>query len=140
MPAPGRFYQAVARGYDFLLARALRAPWVVVGASLAAVVVGVLLYTGVPNPVAKREPGKPPPELVRGLETGLMPKMDEGAFILDYWAPSGCPLAERFSLARSPVPCGTRSNGSAATFLDYLHVLARSWTVPTERYGVCQHA
>jgi multidrug efflux pump subunit AcrB len=101
MPAPGRVYRAVARGYDFLLARALRAPWVVVGASVAAVLVGVLLYTGVPNPVAKREPGKPPPgPLVRGLETGLMPKMDEGAFILDYWAPAGSPLAETERKAR----------------------------------------
>src|SRR5256885_11735158 len=32
MPAPGRVYRAVARGYDILLARALRAPWLVIGA------------------------------------------------------------------------------------------------------------
>src|SRR5262249_10861827 len=38
----------------------------------------------------KGEP--PPPPLVKGLETGLMPAMDEGVFILDYWAPSGTPL------------------------------------------------
>ncbi|MBO0697470.1 MAG: efflux RND transporter permease subunit, partial [Zavarzinella sp.] len=101
MPAPGRIYRAVARGYDFLLARALRAPWLVVGSSLAAIVFGVLLYTGIPNPVAKREPGEPPPgPLVKGLETGLMPKMDEGAFILDYWAPAGSPLAETERKAR----------------------------------------
>jgi multidrug efflux pump subunit AcrB len=101
MPAPGRLYRGVARAYDFLLARALRAPWVVVGASLAAILLGVLLYTGVPNPRATREPGKPPPApLVNGLETGLMPRMDEGAFILDYWAPAGCPLAETERRAR----------------------------------------
>src|SRR5262249_20241252 len=44
---------------------------------------------------AKQESGKPPPApLVKGIETGLMPAMDEGAFILDYWAPSGTPLVE----------------------------------------------
>jgi multidrug efflux pump subunit AcrB len=101
MPAPGRVYRAVAHVYDLLLARALRHPWVVVAASLAAVLVGVLLYTGVPNPAARREPGKPPPgPLVQGLETGLMPSMDEGAFILDYWAPAGSPLAETERKAR----------------------------------------
>src|SRR5205807_1228419 len=43
----------------------------------------------------KPEKGKPPPApLVKGLETGLMPAMDEGAFILDYWAPSGTPLEQ----------------------------------------------
>src|SRR5262249_22900584 len=45
--------------------------------------------------VAPQKPGEPPlAPLVKGLETGLMPKMDEGAFILDYWAPPGSPLAE----------------------------------------------
>src|SRR5260370_17465316 len=29
---------------------------------------------------------------MKGLQTGLMPAMDEGAFVLDYWAPSGTPL------------------------------------------------
>ena len=101
MPAPGRIYRAVARVYDLLLARALRVPWVVVGASVGAIFVGILLYTGVPNPVARREPGKPPPgPLVKGLETGLMPKMDEGSFIVDYWAPAGSPLAETERKAR----------------------------------------
>ncbi|HEX3152924.1 MAG TPA: efflux RND transporter permease subunit, partial [Gemmataceae bacterium] len=101
MPAPGRVYRAVAHVYDLLLARALRFPWLVIVASLAAFVIGVLLYTGVPNPVAKREPGKPrPAPLINGLETGLMPKMDEGAFIVDYWAPSGSPLAETERKAR----------------------------------------
>ncbi len=30
---------------------------------------------------------------MKGVETGLMPKMDEGAFTIDYSAPSGTPLA-----------------------------------------------
>src|SRR5262249_21202068 len=75
--------------------RALRVPWLMLGLSVAAVFACVVLYIGVPNPVAKRQPGQPPPApLVKGVETGLMPKMDEGAFILDYWAPSGSPMVE----------------------------------------------
>ena len=47
-----------------------------------------------------RQGKPPPPPLVKGLETGLMPAMDEGAFVLDYWAPSGTPLAETEKMAR----------------------------------------
>ncbi|MFL5342844.1 MAG: efflux RND transporter permease subunit, partial [Gemmataceae bacterium] len=101
MPAPGPIYRAVAHVYELMLERALRIPWLMLGLSIAAVGVGVVLYTGVPNPVAKREPGKPPPgPLVKGIETGLMPKMDEGAFVLDYWAPAGSPLADAEKKAR----------------------------------------
>ena len=101
MPAPGRIYQAVAHVYDFVLERALRFPWLIIVASVAAFAVGVVLYTGVPDPFARREADKPPPApLLKGLETGLMPKMDEGAFIVDYWAPSGSPLAETERKAR----------------------------------------
>ena len=39
------------------------------------------------------------PMLVKGLETGLMPAMDEGAFVFDYWAPSGTPLAQTEKMA-----------------------------------------
>jgi multidrug efflux pump subunit AcrB len=95
MPAPGPIYRFVARVYEFVLGLALRVPWVMLALSLAAVVAGVVLYTGIPDPKAKPEPGKPPPPpLFQGLETGLMPGMDEGAFILDYFAPTGSPLAE----------------------------------------------
>src|SRR5207248_11387536 len=34
------------------------------------------------------------------LQTGLMPAMDEGAFVIDYWAPSGTPLAETEKMAK----------------------------------------
>src|SRR5262249_2419717 len=95
MPEPGPIYRFVAHVYELALAGALRFPWVTLMVSLAAVGVGVLLYTGVPNPTAKREPGKPPPPpLVQGLQTGLMPSMAEGAFVVDSWAPSGSPLGE----------------------------------------------
>jgi multidrug efflux pump subunit AcrB len=41
---------------------------------------------------------QPQPPL-KGLQTGLMPSMDEGAFVLDYWAPSGTPLMETEKMA-----------------------------------------
>jgi multidrug efflux pump subunit AcrB len=101
MRSPGRFYNMVAHVYELLLARAIRYPWLTMGASLAAIVIGILLYTGIPNPFAKRQTGKAPPApLVKGVETGLMPEMDEGAFLLDYWTPAGTPLAEAERKAR----------------------------------------
>jgi multidrug efflux pump subunit AcrB len=93
MPQPGPIFRAVAYVYDLFLAAALRFPWVVLALSVLAVGAGVALYTGIPNPYAVAEPGKRPEPLVKGIETGLMPAMDEGAFTLDYWAPSGTPLA-----------------------------------------------
>jgi multidrug efflux pump subunit AcrB len=114
MPEPGPIYRFLANGYELLLAGALKFPWVTLAFSLAAVVVGVVLYTGIPGakkeakeaqakqegkgPEAKEkapeEKEKPPEPWLKGLQTGLMPAMDEGAFILDYWAPSGTPLAQ----------------------------------------------
>src|SRR5262249_27716602 len=87
MPAPGPIYRFVAHLYELALAVALRFPWVTMGVSVAAVGAGVLLYFGIPG-------------VFKGLETGLMPAMDEGAFVFDYWAPSGTPLAETEKMAR----------------------------------------
>src|SRR5262249_13520013 len=81
--------------YERMLAVGLRVPWITLGVSLAAVGAGVVLYTGIPRFGRTQQEGQPPPApLVRGLETGLMPDMDEGAFVIDYWAPSGSPLEE----------------------------------------------
>ena len=95
MPAPGPIYRFFARRLRAgCSAVALRFPWL----TLAAVAGGGrrrrrCCSPAFPTRVRRREPGKPPPApLVKGLETGLMPAMDEGAFILDYWAPSGTPL------------------------------------------------
>src|SRR5207249_1741872 len=75
-------------------------PWATLAVSFAAIAVGVLLFTGIPNPLAKQEAGKPPPDpLVKGLETGLMPAMDEGAFTFDYFAPTGTPLKRTEEIA-----------------------------------------
>jgi multidrug efflux pump subunit AcrB len=101
MPEPGVIYRFFAHIYELLLEVALRFPWVTLATSLAAIGVGVLLFIGVPNVVTPRQPGQPPSApFVKGLETGLMPSMDEGAFVLDYWAPSGTPLAETERMAR----------------------------------------
>jgi multidrug efflux pump subunit AcrB len=102
MPEPGPIYREVARLYEAALSAALRFPWVTLAVSVAAIGVGAFIYTGVPNLWAARKPGKaPPPPLVKGLETGLMPAMDEGAFVLDYFAPTGTPLKRTERIART---------------------------------------
>jgi multidrug efflux pump subunit AcrB len=131
MPEPGPIYRALAHVYEVVLGALLflvesvvgpimrLAEWVlgwVLGPTLSKFVVRGLvllfialpplaliavLYTGIPDPYAQQEEGKPPPPpLVKGLETGLMPAMDEGAFVLDYWAPSGTPLERTEEMAR----------------------------------------
>jgi multidrug efflux pump subunit AcrB len=101
MPAPGPIYRYFAHVYEKGLSVALRFPWTTLTLSLLAVLAGVVLFTGVPNPLAKRKPGEPPPApLVKGLETGLMPAMDEGAFVFDYLAPSGTPLEQTEKMVR----------------------------------------
>jgi multidrug efflux pump subunit AcrB len=95
MPPPGPIYRAMAWLYELVLGVALRVPWLTLTGSVAAVGVGVVLYTGIPDWKHPQEEGKPPPPpLVKGLKTGLMPAMDEGAFVVDYWAPSGTPLSK----------------------------------------------
>jgi multidrug efflux pump subunit AcrB len=95
MPPPGPIYRFFANIYERMLAVALHFPWVTLAVSVAAVGAGVLLYTGIPDFSKTQEKGKAPPApLVKGLETGLMPDMDEGTFVIDYWAPSGSPLEE----------------------------------------------
>jgi multidrug efflux pump subunit AcrB len=80
---------------------ALRFWWVTLVVALAAIGGIVVLFTGIPDFNETQEKGKPPPPpLLRSLQTGLMPAMDEGAFVIDYWAPSGTPLAETEKMAR----------------------------------------
>jgi multidrug efflux pump subunit AcrB len=101
MPPPGRIYNFFANAYERMLDVALRVPWVTLAASLAAVAFGVLLVTGIPDFTQTQEKGKPPPPpLFRPLQTGLMPAMDEGVFVIDYWAPSGTPLTDTEKMAR----------------------------------------
>jgi multidrug efflux pump subunit AcrB len=102
MPEPGPIYRFFAAVYERLLGVALRFPWITLTLSLAAVLLGGVLYFGIPDPRAKPEEGKgPPPKLVKGLETGLMPAMDEGALVVDYFAPAGTPLDRTEEMART---------------------------------------
>jgi multidrug efflux pump subunit AcrB len=101
MAAPGRIYRFLERIYERGLILALRFPLLSLGLSALAVAAGAILVLGIPNFFEHSEPGKPPPApFVRGLETGLMPAMDEGAFVVDYWAPSGAPLEQTEKMAR----------------------------------------
>jgi multidrug efflux pump subunit AcrB len=101
MPPPGPIYRFFEHIYEIVLRLALRVPRLTLSVSVAAVGVGVILLTGIPDFRQKREEGKAPPApLVKGIETGLMPAMDEGAFVIDYWAPSGTPLVETEKMAK----------------------------------------
>ena len=101
MPPPGPIYRFFAWLYELGLSIALYFPRLTLALSLTAVGAGVVLVTGIPDWQTPREPGQPPPPpLFKGIETGLMPAMDEGSFMLDYWAPSGSPLAETERMAR----------------------------------------
>jgi multidrug efflux pump subunit AcrB len=102
MPGPGPIYQYLADVYEKMLDVALGWPRLTLGLSVAAVGVGVILFTGIPNMHETQEAGKPPPApYFKGIQTGLMPEMDEGAFVVDYWAPSGTPLIETENMART---------------------------------------
>jgi multidrug efflux pump subunit AcrB len=105
MPAPGRIYNFVAHIYELGLGVALRYPWVTLGLAVLVTGAGVVLFTGIPDPRPAKDQGAKAPRsprapLVKGLETGLMPAMDEGAFTVDYWAPSGAPLEQTEKMAR----------------------------------------
>jgi CzcA family heavy metal efflux pump len=79
VPEPGRIFNAFANAYEFVLRRALRWPKTVLIAALAVIPLIWLLY-GL-------------------LQTGLLPSMDEGTFILDYFLPEGSSLAETDAMA-----------------------------------------
>ncbi|HZU35618.1 MAG TPA: efflux RND transporter permease subunit, partial [Gemmataceae bacterium] len=106
MPPPGRFYRWFAEGYDRILGGTLHHPLMTVGISILAILFGVFLFTGLPDPrpAPRDENGKATmlhrPPLVKGIQTGLMPAMDEGAFTVDYTAPTGTPLEATVTMAR----------------------------------------
>lgn len=64
----------LSRHYQSILRRALKQPAMVVLVTVAFAGVGVLFYYN--------------------LETGFLPEMDEGGFVLDYWTPTGTSLPE----------------------------------------------
>jgi CzcA family heavy metal efflux pump len=80
MPSTGPVYGVLVRGYEVLLRAGLRFPRLTVILALLAILPGWWLCTH--------------------IETGFMPEMDEGAFILDYWMPVGTSLAETDKVMR----------------------------------------
>jgi CzcA family heavy metal efflux pump len=64
----------LSRRYRGVLAWSLKRPLPVVGLTLAFAALGVVLFTR--------------------LETGFLPEMDEGGYIVDYWTPEGTSLPE----------------------------------------------
>ena len=66
--------------YGSLLQASLRRPRVVVGLTLALALLGALLYLR--------------------LETGFLPEMDEGGYVIDYWTPEGTSLPETDRMLR----------------------------------------
>jgi multidrug efflux pump subunit AcrB len=73
MPSSGRIYHVLAAGYEGVLKVGLRFPTIAVVVAVLAVVPVWLLF--------------------RSVETGFMPDMDEGAFVLDYYMPVGSSLS-----------------------------------------------
>lgn len=69
-----RFLPGILRGYRTSLRAALAHPWIMAAMCLVLVVASYGCY--------------------RALGTDLLPAMDEGGFILDYWMPSGSSLEE----------------------------------------------
>jgi CzcA family heavy metal efflux pump len=70
----------LSRVYDSLLGRALVRPrWVIVVTLIVAVVGGLLYFR---------------------LETGFLPEMDEGGYVIDYWTPPGTSLQESDRMVR----------------------------------------
>ncbi len=57
MPEPGPIYRALANVYEWVLALALRFHWLTLALSLAAIGLGVLLYTGIPGSPVAHAPG-----------------------------------------------------------------------------------
>jgi CzcA family heavy metal efflux pump len=75
-----RFIEPINRGYEAAVRWALRRRWVVVGGTAFSVALSVFLYSRV--------------------ETGFLPEMDEGGYVLDYLTPPGTSLAETDRLVR----------------------------------------
>ncbi len=70
----------LGRRYETFLRGALARPAWVIGVTLIVAVIGGLLYFR--------------------LETGFLPEMDEGGYVIDYWTPAGASLQETDRMVR----------------------------------------
>ncbi len=92
---PGRIFNWFAAGYEHALRVALHWPKTALAVALAAIPLIWFVYTR--------------------LETGLLPNMDEGTFILDYFLPEGTSLAET-DAAAGKIEDILRENKYVATY------------------------
>ena len=94
MPTTGPIYNRLADVYERALKVALRFPKTIMLLALLAVVPGWILLHGLTIPIGNRSIE------IHALETGFMPDMDEGAFVLDYNMPVGTSLAQTDKVLR----------------------------------------
>ncbi|HEV3163898.1 MAG TPA: efflux RND transporter permease subunit [Isosphaeraceae bacterium] len=80
MPTTGPIYNLLANSYEGMLRVGLRAPLLAMVLAVLMVLPGLWLFTH--------------------LESGFMPNMDEGAFVLDYQMPVGTSLAQTDKVLR----------------------------------------
>ena len=76
----GAVFQRLLAGYQRLMQRLMKAPWLVLAGIAPLLIVGAVAY--------------------QQVGSGFMPHMDEGGFILDYRAPAGTSLTETDRLLR----------------------------------------
>jgi multidrug efflux pump subunit AcrB len=94
MPTTGPIYNRLADVYERALKVGLRFPKTIMLLALLAVVPGWILLHGLTIPIGKRSIE------IHALESGFMPDMDEGAFVLDYNMPVGTSLAQTDKVMR----------------------------------------
>ena len=94
MPTTGPIYNRLADVYERALKVGLRFPKTIMLLALLAVVPGWILVHGLTIPLGKYSIE------IHALETGFMPDMDEGAFVLDYNMPVGTSLAQTDKVMR----------------------------------------
>jgi len=76
----GRLLRWIIAAYEWIVRRALRHAWLALACMLLVVVAGLVLYDR--------------------LETDFLPKMEEGAFVLDYYSRPGTSLSETNRMLR----------------------------------------
>ncbi|MGC8640949.1 MAG: efflux RND transporter permease subunit, partial [Isosphaeraceae bacterium] len=94
MPTTGPIYNRLADVYERALKYCLRYPKTIMSLTLLAVVPGWVILHGLSIPIGTSS------IKINPLETGLMPEMDEGAFVLDYQMPVGTSLAQTDKVLR----------------------------------------
>lgn len=76
----GRLLRLIIAAYEWIVRRALAHPWLALACMAGVVVAGVALYDR--------------------LETDFLPKLEEGAFVLDYYSRPGTSLSETDRMLR----------------------------------------